>query len=799
MPAGKSHSERLSRRQFMQTSLGTALALGSSGAAIPTSAAFPDECLSEVARDQDTSADILSRYQRARILEQGSQSGKLALNTTLYPNWIQNSDSFWYVRDTHAGKQYRLVTAGEGKNRSAFDHSALAAALEGASGTPVDAGNLPLADMEIELSPRRVSFNAFERRWRYDAEAGQCQELRTWPNHWKLSPDGRYALFERDHNLWLYSIDSGVERPLTEDGNRFYAWGGTSTAQGRIHWSSLEALWSPDSQRVLTVVRDTREVKAGPPIVEHVPGDGSLRPRLIDPEYRKAFPGEENIEKYHLVAIKVDNGEQQFADYPATPISYPDYTGFFSGRRGWWSADSRTAYYLHWQADGTAALLLAFDTHSGSVRVVIEEPIKGNFNLIPDTHLSTLMVPLPESNELIWYSERSGWAHLYLYDLGSGKLKSPVTSGPWTVRNVLRYDPDRRELYLQSVGRVTGRNPYYGDICRVNIDTGQLTTVVSSDHDYTALDQRSRISFRDNNAQAVSPGGDYVVTTRSRVDQAPVTQLYDRDGNKLMDVEAADLSALPEFWRWPEPVMLKAADGKTDIYAVVYKPSDFSPDKSYPILDRTEHDKTPVGSFSNNTAGNWLYMSPAAYAELGFIVVMVAGRGTPLRGREFASAAVELWPANRQEDSVAAITQLAQRYSYMDLQRVGVGSWMAPSALRGMFRHPQFYRVGVTGIAAGDMRNFGAFANIHEPGPYIEEDAANLRGKLLIIAGMLNEVFHVSAAFRIVEALQQANKTFDMLMLPGEDLDLPGYATRREWDYWVENLLGEKPPEDFVF
>ena len=698
--------------------------------------------------------EMLARYQRAQQLDQGFMTKRVAFNTALYPHWLSDSDSdsFWYARETRDGQSYRVVDAKAGTNKEALNHNELLKNSSAAS-----------------------------------------------PNH-KRSPDGQYAVFSRDYNLWLENITSSNQTALTTDGSVHYAYAGTASGYGRQEVETLEAVWSPDSTRVLLVVKDNRQVKVAPPLVEHVPQEASLRPTVIDPDRRVAFPGDEHIEVYHFVSIEIASGKVQFSNFGPSPVCYPSYLGYFTGKRGWWRNNSRHAYLLDCDRDEKTVRLLEFDTHTGQVQVVIEDKTDTPTPYIPFSHIGTLLSYLPDSNELLWYSPRSGWAHLYRYDLNTGQLKNAITQGEWLVRNVLHCDVERRELWIQTAGRDSEKNPYYSDICRVNIDTGELTEVQASDHDYAVSAPPSRIGIA--GSFGVSPSGNYVVATRSRVDQAPVSLLLDRDGHTIMTLETADVSGLPDHWQWPESVKLKAADGTTDTWGVVFRPSDFSPDKQYPVIDCSYHSFMPIGAFNNNLVGAMGYLPPAALAELGFIVVMINSRGTGLRDSVFNASNASLAEKYHQEDCIAGIKQLAERYAYMDISRVGVGGFSSISmALTGLFKHPDFYTVGVSTSPGGDGAMNSAMVGMvgakPRDEPALEALAKNLRGKLLLIHGMNDNVCPVAITFRLIEALQQANKTFDMLLLPNMGHDPCAYSTRRMWDYFVQHLLGEQPPTDF--
>lgn len=275
-----------------------------------------------------------------------------------------------------------------------------------------------------------------------------------------------------------------------------------------------------------------------------------------------------------------------------------------------------------------------------------------------------------------------------------------------------------------------------------------------------------------------------------------------------MGIEVADVSGMPQNWQWPEPIMLKGADDITDIYAVVFRPSCFSPDKSYPVLDLSFSFSEPVGSFTNDSTGGSQYLLSLAYAELGFIVVkfdnrgdMMRRHGVGLRHKEFREFRDTSVPAHNMADCVAGIKQLCGRFPYMDIERVRVADYASiPAALTGMLVYPNFYKVGVS-KNPGDPR----FLPINRCGirkgshfPSHEDIADNLCGKLLLMHGMLEDANSVANTFRMAEALRKANKNFDMLVLP--NIGHGGganYFMRRCWDYLVTHLLGAKPPENF--
>ena len=392
--------------------------------------------------------EMEAAYRRAMILDQESKPGgrkTSTFNTTLFPHWIGDTDSFWYERESRSGKIFRVVDAKAKTNNAAFDHDKLSNALSEASGETLTADNLPISTLDLNDAPEKMTFSAFGKRWVYHSASDTCETLYELEEI-KISPDGKHALFSRDYNLWVRELDSGNERPLTEDGERFYVYASTAAVWGYQSGTTLEALWSPDSKRIFTQVIDTRKVGVGVPLVEHVPADGSLRPRIINPDRRVAFPGDEHIDVFRFLGIELQTGNIEFAKTADNPVTFMQYIGHFTGYRGWWDQDSRHAYFVEEERGMKAHRLQRFDTCTGTVQTLLEETSDFHAMLIPSTHVCPLYMALPETNEVIWYSERSGTAHFYLYDTTTGELKNSITQGNWIVRNGLRVDAERREL-----------------------------------------------------------------------------------------------------------------------------------------------------------------------------------------------------------------------------------------------------------------------------------------------------------------------------------------------------------------
>ena len=756
---------------------------------------------------------LSSRYHQAETLLQGVLSKRLALNDAVFPHWISGSNCFWYERDTREGlalgKEYRLVDANTGNNDLAFDHAALAESLEIATKQIIDPRSLPILVSQIALQPRQIYFNAFEKSWVFDAETRGCELVAdSSPVGGLASPDNKHLAFVRDHNLWVRDVFTGKERPLTQDGNSYEPYA-ASPPFGL--GNGLQALWSPDSKKLLTHKLFLSEVTCRP-MISHVPEDGTVRPQLR--EWKAAYSGDTVVESYELLAIDIESGSVRLANYSQLSVCRWG-AGFFTQEEfGWWARDSQLIYFLDVARGSGSVAVTEWDINTGVTRVLFKESNDTFVKLSQDIVERPLFYPLPESDELIWFSERSGWGHLYLYDLKTGRLKRQLSNGEWLVRDILHVDLTRRELLIQTAGRDSAANPYHRDICVLQMDTLRLMPLYVGADDsavYTAhsslVQARSAYLIDTAEVNGVSPDGNYLVATCSTVDTVPLSVLLDREGRQIMTLETADPYGVPADFQWPESIELIAADGHTPIYGVIYRPPGFSPEKSYPVLDfscaHPGYFYYPSGSFVNGAYCGAPYYEGLAYAALGFVVVAIAGRGTPNRHKAFQDASYgSLVPEMAIDDAVTGLKQLAARYSYMDLNRVGVVAVDGMTGpVFGLLKYPEFYKVGVM-VALEDARFIPAsIAEMFEGNPpksktaYAETLVESLRGHLLLIHGMQDRATPVEATFRLIDALQTANKDFDMQLIPNGGHEISGYAMRLTWDYLITHLQGLEPPQ----
>ena len=461
-----------------------------------------------------------------------------------------------------------------------------------------------------------------------------------------------------------------------------------------------------------------------------------------------------------------------------------------------WSPDSSRLAFVSTSRDHKQETLRMADAASGAVRDVMEERVATQYESGQGDANWRL---LSDSNEYIWYSERDNWGHLYLYDLATGRLKSRITSGDWVVTQLLRVDQKSRTLYFLANGKEPGRNPYFTHLYRIGLDGQGLKLL-------TPEDANHQVTF--------SPSGHYFVDSYSKPDVPPVTVLRDSGGKLIETLEKADVSKLlAAGWKQPQPITVKARDGSTDLYGLMFQPSHLDPQKKYPIINSIY--PGPQGG----SVGSWSFI-PArgdtqALAELGFIVVQIEGMGNPLRSKKFHDAYYGNLGDNTLPDQVTGMKQLAERYPWIDIDRVGVyghsgGGYATADA---MFRYPDFFKVGISEAGNHDNREYeddwgeryqGLLTHTANGGTNYDDQAnqniaKNLKGHLLLAHGTMDDNVPPYNTLLVVNELIKANKDFDLLLLPNRHHGFGNepYMIRRRWDYFVRYLMGAEPPKEY--
>jgi dipeptidyl aminopeptidase/acylaminoacyl peptidase len=731
---------------------------------------------------QGTRAD----YERAeRFL--GSRLDSLVRNERVRPNWLGQTDRFWYIRDLPDGREVLVVDPAGPSRAPAFDHARLAAALSDALGRPVEARRLPLEGLRLSATGDTVSVEVDRTTWQCDLAAYRCARRTAEGPPDGASPDGKWVAFVRDYDLYVRSTESGAEVRLTTDGERDRAYATpvpspTLMVRERTSEPDLDPLvfWSPDSRRLATYRIDARG--AGTlSMVQHAPPD-RVRPRHYT--YRYPLPEDSVLPTGDLFLFAV--GAWEPVRVPIAPVVMQYYN---APARPEWSSDGGRLLLVVTERGYTRRQVLDIDAATAAPRVVVDEVGDPYVDVYGGTILETF-----EDGGLLWLSERDGWKHLYLYDRATGALRRQVTSGPWVVRGVIHADSATGLILLAAAGREPGRDPYVRHLYRTDVSgrAARLLTPEDADHDVS-----------------VSPAGNYVVDTYSRPHVEPVSVLRrTTDGAVVLELERADISGLMATgWRRPEPFTAKARDGTTDIYGLIWWPSTFDSTRTYPVIEQIY--TGPHSFFVPKNFG--AYRNTAqAIAELGFVVVQVDGLGTNGRGKAFRMHSWKNLGDGGLEDHIAALRQLAQSRPYLDLTRVGIYGHSAGGydAAHAILTHPEFYKVAVSSAGNHDHRMDKAVWNTQWMGwpvgdHYREQSnvtlAPRLEGKLLLAHGDVDENVPVSATLQLVNALIEANKDFELLVLPNQthNLGRHAYFQRRRWDFFVEHLLGVTPPAGY--
>jgi len=711
--------------------------------------------------------------------------------------WLPG-ERFWFRDAGPEGFEFVLYDAAHGTRQPAFDHARIAAALSTAAGTSYNAAHLPFTTFEFSPDGKSILFQVKSEHWTCELEESRCTAKAkpakgaSVPPEEELSPDGKRAAFIRDYNLWVRDLSSGKETQLTTDGVKDFGYA-TDNA-GWIHSDRPILLWSPDSKKIATFQQDQRgvgemylvETKVGHPLLQ---------------AWKYPLPGDDVVTTIQRVVIDLDGPKvirlQMPADQHRTTLCDDVECRGSEWEDVEWSPDTTHLAFVSTSRDHKREQLRVADAATGAVREVLEETAAtqhesgwGRVNW----HY------LPSSNEVIWFSERDNWGHLYLYDLASGRLKNQITSGEWVVTQLLHVDEKNRMLYFLAGGREKGENPYFAHLYRIGFDGKNLSLLTPEDGNHEVI---------------FSTSGHYFFDSYSKPDVPAIAVVRDDAGKLLSTVAKTDISKLlAAGWQAPVPIKVKARDGVTDIYGLLYKPTQLDPTKKYPIVNNIY--PGPQGG----SVGYWGFApsrsDTQALAELGFVVVQIEGMGNPLRSKKFHDFYYGNMGDNTLPDQIAGMRELGQKYSWIDIDRVGVyghsgGGYATADA---MFRFPDFFKVGISESGNHDNREYEddwgeryqglLVKNANGTSNYDDQAnqnlAKNLKGHLLLAHGTMDDNVPPYNTLLVVDALVKANKDFDLLLLPNQHHGYGGatlYMTRRRWDYFVRYLLKAEPPHEY--
>lgn len=741
-----------------------------------------------------TEATAQVDYSRADRLLSWNTS-RLVSGDSVRPQWYPDGNRFWYRNKTATGAEYVVVDPVRGSRSLLFDNARLAAAMTVARDTAYDPSRLPFASFKFGndgQNEREIEFTASRKKFVCDIAGYRCVVSDTLPSEvpFVLSPDKKWEAFIAKHNVWVRPRNGKDSTQLTTDGVEYWGYGLTMPRPSdlvRPVPRRPTIRWSPDSKKLAVWRQDERRVEQ-----MHYISMTSQRPKLYSQPY--ALPGDSvvPVPTLHLIdVITKTNVKVRQSPVPAQLNT----TG--SARDSVWNEASDKVYLAALSRGSKRAWLTAVDAATGSQTIVASDSMATYAEWSPPTDPQTWYTSR-DGQDIFWWSERDGWAHFYRYG-ADGKVKNRLTEGPWFASAIQYVDEVAKQVYFTARGREAGQFWYYAKLYRVNYDGTGLVLL-------TPEDAHHDVEF--------SPSGKYIVDSYSRIETAPVTVLRSPlDGHVIRALETADISRLKEIgWQPGRVFTAKARDGVTDLYGVIYLPPGLDSTKKYPVINNI-YPGPQVGS-----VGGWSFKSGGeafALAQLGFVVLQIDHLGTPMRSKAFHDNYYGNFTDNGLPDHVAVIKQLGARYRFLDVDRVGIfghsgGGFASADA---MFRYPDFFKVAVSSSGNHDNRSYNIYWSEKYQGLMTRDTlrktdnyessangtyAKNLKGKLFLMTGDMDDNVHPAMTVQVADALIKANKSFDFLVLPNRahSLNEP-YVIRRRWDYFVEHLAGKRPPENF--
>lgn len=749
---------------------------------------------------------------------------KMVYSTAIDPHWLK-SKRFWYVYETPAGKNWFIVDPAQQSKKKLFDPQVLAAEITTVMRDPFDGQHLPLENLSFSKDEKSINFevkstidevkkdrkdlkdaDSLQKKtfyFQYDLQNAKLKVLADFekpkkrPDWASIAPDSSAVLFSRNYNLYWMDManykkalkneeDSTiVEQQLTKDGEKYYPYGANGDGENNEEQiknnkkrRASYVMWSPDARYFVLNREDSRQVKDLWVINNVAKG----RPTLET--YKYHMPGEKEAPQEEVYLFDFRNKTSRklavnsFKDQTVGMWRRPDLNVDRDNefKTSIWLGDASKFYLSRTSRDLKRADICVVSVETGVVRPVIEE----RFNTYIELNRPAVV---QGTDELIHWSERDGWGHFYLYDQ-AGKLKNQITKGAFHSEAVVRVDAKNRVLYFTANGKETGEDPYYLHLYRINFDGSGLKLLNSGNFDHA-------VSMQDE--------GNYFVNNFSRVNTAPAAQVLDKQGNLVMKLETTDLSLLMATgYKFPETFKVKADDGITDIYGVMYKPFDFDPKKKYPII---EYVYPGPQTEAVNKAFSKSMDRTERLAQFGYIVITVGNRGGhPARSKWYHTFGYGNLRDYGLADKKAAVEQLADRHSFIDASKVGItghsgGGFMSTAA---MLVYPDFFKVAVSNAGNHDNsiynrwwseKHHGVKEVISAKGDTtfqyaIEKNpdlAKQLKGHLLLMTGDVDNNVHPANTIRVANALMKAGKRFELAMIPGQR---HAFGTLTEYAFW---------------
>ncbi|MBM6804913.1 DPP IV N-terminal domain-containing protein [Bacteroides caecicola] len=714
-------------------------------------------------------------YNRAYELREKYNS-KHVFYSNVNPQWIDGTNLFWYVRNTPEGNEYVKVDAGKQKRTALFDQQKLSAALESSTGKDIDPMQLPIQRCHVTPGADTLRFVYEGKRWCFDIRRNRLTDEGQLPapgrqRHWMevddekggapvTSPDGKYVAFIKNDNICVREVATGKETQLSQDGT-----------PGNYYSSYIQ--WSPDS-KLVAAFRIRPAQKRYVYYVESSPAD-QLQPKLHKQEYAK--PGDELAFKVPCI-YGVENGKRLI---PSTDLFSHQYEIYALQ----WNSDSKGITFEYNERGHKVYRVLEVSAEDGSVRPLIEEKEEKYVN-----YPRIFRHFLADGKRIIWSSERDNYNHLYMYDRATARPTHQITKGEWYVREVQYVDEENQQIYFSANGMNKDEDPYLIHYYRIGFDGKGLTALTPEEGMHKAW---------------YSSDYKYLVDVYSKVDQAPVAVVRSAaDGKIVMPLEKADIAQLTaNGWKAPEVFTAKGRDGKTDMWGIIYRPSNFDPAKKYPVIEYIYSgpgDQYVPKTFSSY---NWWMTS---LAELGFIVVQVDGMTTSFRSKEFEEVCYKNLKDAGLPDHIAWIKAAAQKYPYMDIDRVGIFGCSAggQESTTAVLLHPEFYKAAYSACGCHDNRMDKIWWNELWMGYPVDdsykecsnvENAHLLQRPLMLVVGEMDDNVDPASTMQVVNALIKANKDFELVVIPGAHHTMgEDFGEHKRYDFFVRNLMGVNPP-----
>lgn len=693
------------------------------------------------------------------------------------PSWMTGKDAFWYVRETPQGRRYVAFDVKTKKRADLFDHKKFAAALSAAADRKVDPENINVQWMRVSALGDTLKFNYSGRQWEYAVKSGRLADKGDIPvppeePHWMvvndekgngpvMSPDGKREAFIKNDNVYVRDVKTGKEKALSIDGTK-----------GNYYSSWIS--WSPDSRKVavnrIRPVSDKRYVY----YVESSPSD-QAQPKLHKQEYAK--PGDELRFKVPCI-YDVETGA---AVIPSTELFDSQYDLYGPE----WNADSKAITFDYNERGHKVYRVLELSAETGEVRTLVEE-----------THDKYVNYPrvfkhfLSDGKRMIWASERDNYNHLYMYDRATAKPVYQITKGEWYVREVLEVDEEKGKIYFTANGVDKDDDPYNIHYYMIGLDGSGMTDLTPGKGTHTAT---------------FSPGRRYLVDVVSSPTEAPVATLRSgADGREIMNVEKADISKLlANGWRAPEVFTAPGRDGKTPIWGLIQRPSNFDPSKKYPVIEyiyQGPGDQYVPKAF---TPSNY-WMVPMS--ELGFIVVMCDGMSTSFRSRDFENVCYKNLKDAGLPDHMAWLKAAAEKYPEIDIDNVGIYGCSAggQESTNAVLLHPEFYKAAYSACGCHDNRMDKIWWNELWMGYPVDksyEECSNvanahlLQRPLMLVVGEIDDNVDPASTMQVANALIKANRPFELVVIPGAHHTMgEAYGDHKRYDFFVKHLMGVEPP-----